>query len=294
MTAPDSFTAPSSGWHVAPDDLGAFVTGRVHGVSADSIEAHLLRCDRCRATLRDVAVREERDRLWEAISLEVDQPGRWAHRATWFRVAVGTPHLAMAGAVLAVIFIAVPLLASLVSERATVTWFVAFAPAVPIAAAVIAYATAADPAGNTGAATPLHSFRLVALRTAILLAAVLPIGLLASVLLPVPTSLVLGWFLPAVAVCAIVLAVGSRYDPRWVAGSLAVGWAAAVLGGFARLRELPLTEALEQLSVNQPVVQIGSVIVAVAAGALFIVCRGDATEPTCERSGGHDAHDDTR
>ncbi len=120
--------------------------------------------------------------------------------ATWFRVALGTPHLAVAGAVLAAIFIAVPLLASLVSERATVTWFVALAPAVPIAAAVIAYATAADPAGNTGAATPLHSFRLVVLRTAILLAAVLPVGLLASVLLPVPTSLVLGWFLPAVAV----------------------------------------------------------------------------------------------
>ena len=47
MTAPQSFTAPSSGWHVTPDDLGAYVNGRVHGVSADSIEAHLLHCDRC-------------------------------------------------------------------------------------------------------------------------------------------------------------------------------------------------------------------------------------------------------
>jgi len=80
-----------------------------------------------------------------------------------------------------------------------------------------------------------------------------------------------------VAICAVVLAVGSRYDPRWVAGLFAGGWAAVVLGGFARLRELPLTEALEQLSVNQPVVQIASVIVAVAAGAWFIVRRGEVT-----------------
>ncbi len=50
-----------------------------------------------------------------------------------------------------------------------------------------------------------------------------------------------------------------------------------MLGGFARLRDLPLTDALEQLSVNQPVVQIGSLIVAVAAGAWFTVRRGDVT-----------------
>ena len=186
-------------------------------------------------------------------AVEVDQPGRSARRATWFRIAVGTPH-PRDGRRRARRDLHRHPGAGDARERAkrAVTWFVAFAPTVPIAAAVIAYATAADPAGNTGAATPLHSFRLVVLRTAILLAAVLPVGLLASVLLPVPTSLVLGWFLPAVAVCAIVLAVGSRYDPRWVAASLAVGWAAVVLGGFARLRALPLTEALEQLSVNQP------------------------------------------
>ena len=74
-----------------------------------------------------------------------------------------------------------------------------------------------------------------------------------------------------------MLAVGTRYDPMWVAGTLAVGWAAVVLGGFARLRDVPLTDALEQLSVNQPVVQIGSLIVAVAAGAWFVVRRGDVT-----------------
>jgi hypothetical protein len=277
MTGSQPFSAPASGWHVAPDDLSAYVAGGIHGVSADSIEAHLLRCDRCRATLTATTQRDERQLRWEAIAVEIDQPGRWARSGTWFRMALGTPHLAVTGAVLAVIFIAVPLLASLVNERATVTWFLALAPAVPIAAAVVAYATAADPAGNAGAATPLHSFRLVVLRTAILLAAVLPIGLLTSVLLPVPTALVLGWFLPAVAVCAVVLAIGTRYNPMWVAGSLAVGWAAIVLGGFARLRQVSLTDALEELSVNQPVVQIVSAIVAVAAGAWFFVCRGDVT-----------------
>ncbi len=224
MTEIQYFTAPSSGWHVEPDDLSAYLGERIHGVSADSIEAHLLRCDRCRASLNAMAPRDQRDQRWDTIALEIDQPGRWARTATWFRISLGTPHLAVTGAVLAAIFIAVPLLASLVNERATVTWFVALAPAVPSTRPPWSRtATAADPAGDAGAATPLHSFRLVLLRTAILLAAVLPVGLLASVLLPVPTALVLGWFLPAVAICAVVLAIGTRYNPMWVAGSLALG-----------------------------------------------------------------------
>jgi len=277
MTASQPFTAPSSGWHVAASDLRAYVAGDVHGVSADSIEAHLLRCDRCRATLTANARSADRDRRWDAISAKVDQPGRWSQSATWFRVALGTPHLVAAGALLAAMFIAVPLLASLVDERTTVTWFLALAPAIPIAASVIAYATATDPAGNSGIATPLHSFRLVVLRTGILLAALLPIGLLTSVLLPVPTSLVLGWFLPSTAACAIVLALGTRYDPVWVAGLLAVGWAAVVLGGFVRLADIPLTDALEQLSVNQPIVQVISAVIAAAGVAWFALWRDDVT-----------------
>jgi hypothetical protein len=277
MTASQPFTAPSSGWHVATADLRAYVAGDVQGVSADSIEAHLLRCDRCRAALTANARTPERDRRWEAITAKVDHAGRWSRSATWFRVALGTPHLVTTASVLAALFIAVPLLASTISQRASVAWFMALAPAVPIAAAVIAYATATDPAGNSGIATPLHSFRLVVLRTGILLAALLPVGLLTSVLLPVPTSLMLGWFLPATAACAIVLALGTRYDPRWAAGLLAVGWAAVVLGGFARLRDLPLTDALEQLSVNQPGVQIVSAFIACAATAWFSVRRDEVT-----------------
>ena len=115
------------------------------------------------------------------------------------------------------------------------------------------------------------------LRTGILLAALLPIGLLASALLPVRATLVLGWFLPALAACAIVLAVGTRHDPMWVAGGLAVAWAAAVLGGLARLRQLPLADALEQLSVNQPAVQITSAIVACVATGWFVVRRDNIT-----------------
>ena len=78
MTESQTFAAPASGWHVAPNDLGEYVAGRIHGVSADSIEAHLLRCDRCRANLTATAQRDERDLRWEAIVLEIDRPGRWA------------------------------------------------------------------------------------------------------------------------------------------------------------------------------------------------------------------------
>ena len=37
------------------------------------------------AALTATAPGVERDRRWAAIALEVDRPGRWAQRATWFR-----------------------------------------------------------------------------------------------------------------------------------------------------------------------------------------------------------------
>ena len=60
----------------------------------------------------------------------------------------------------------------------------------------------------------------------------LPIGLLTSVLLPVPTSMLLGWLLPGLALCAVVLAAGTRFDPAKVGAALVIGWAAFVMTGL--------------------------------------------------------------
>lgn len=270
----------TTGWHVAASDLADYRDGRVHGVSADSIEAHLLRCDSCRQTLAssgDARQVAQRDTRWQAITDVIDQPSRWHRSSSWVRLALGTPQLAIAALVLAVLFLAAPVLASVGDTRAAVTWFVALAPALPVAGALLAYGVAADPAGALVGATPMHSFRVVVIRTTVLLGLLLPAGVLASLLMPVRASLLLGWFLPALSFCAVVLAVGARRDPRPVAAVLAVGWAVTVVAGLSRLRRIPITDALEQASVNRPAVQIGATIVMFVALGVFTAHRDDVT-----------------
>lgn len=262
-------------WHVDADDLLAYRRGEIGGVSADSIEAHLLRCGSCRATLTGGASSERRELRWAAIADTIDRPTRWNRSTTWVRLSLGTPQLALAGLVLAVTSLFVPLGIGLLDTRAAVICYFALAPAAPIAGVLLAYRAAADPAGELAAATPLHTLTVVVMRAAVLLGAVLPAGILTGALLPGHTTYLLGWFLPGLAACAVILAAGTHFDPRWVAGSLATGWAALVWTGFSRRRFLPVTEVLPELAVNHTVVQAVSAAVAVAAIAYFTSRRDD-------------------
>jgi hypothetical protein len=275
MTSPQPPAPP--GWHVTSLDLVAYRDGNLRGVSADSVEAHLLRCEHCRLVLAASSPSAARDALWESIVAEVDRPTGWSNSATWWRLALGTPDLAITAALLALAFLAVPILVGLIDQRAAVTWFLALAPAVPISIAALAYGATADPGGELSAATPMHSFRLVAFRTLLLLGVLVPIGIVVSILLPVPATLALGWLIPALAACAVVLAAGAHWSPRLVGLTLSIGWAVVVLADLTRARRLPVAEALEELSVNQPYVQLLAAIVGVAAAGWFIVHRDDVT-----------------
>jgi hypothetical protein len=260
-------------WHVEPDDLHAYRRGQVRGVSADSIEAHLIRCSTCREVLADGAPTGRRDLRWAAITTEIDRPTRWNRSSAWVRLAVGTPQLALAGLSLAAASLVVPLLIGLVDSRAAVTAYLAGAPVAPMLGVLLAYRAAADPAGQLALASPMHTFRVVVMRTTVLLAAVLPAGLLAAVLLPADAALLLGWFLPTLAGCALVLAAGTRFDPLWLACSLAVGWATLVWAGMSDDRVRPVADALRDLQVNGVAVQSTSLVVTLAAVGLLTLRR---------------------
>lgn len=262
-------------WHVEPDDLHAYRRGEVHGVSADSIEAHLIRCASCRATLATESSSERRDLRWEAITQEIDRPTRWNRSSTWVRLALGTPQLAMAGLSLALVSLAVPLLIGFVDSRAGITVYFAIAPVAPLLGVLLAYRAAADPAGQLALASPMHTFGVVVMRTTVLLAAVLPAGVLAAVLLPARATLLLGWFLPTLAGCAIVLAAGTRFDPIWLATSLMAGWVLMVWAGLSDDRLLSMTDSLQGLQVNGPAAQMSSLLVTLLAAAFFALRRDD-------------------
>ncbi len=258
-------TQHTGGWHAAPDDLLAYRQGQLHGAVADSVEAHLLRCPDCQATLAGTVPVAEQAARWDRLAVVIDQPSRWSRRSTWLRLAAGTPELATAAVSLAVAFALVPLVAAALDPRPATAWFLALAPALPVAGTVLAYRAVADPVGALAEATPLHSFRIVLMRVAVLLGALLPAGVVASLLLPGSAVHLLGWVLPALAGSSLVLAVGTRHDPVWVATALSGAWAVTVAVGMDRRRLQPLGDALDGLVVNTLAVQAAALAIVLLA-----------------------------
>lgn len=268
-------------WHAGEDQLVAFRDGSLAPVTAASVETHVVACGSCRGALRRLGavageVEVRRERIWSTITDQIDRPSRGWHGNRWLRTTVGAPSLRWATVALVVALIAIPVGASVGNERAAVVALFALAPLAPVLGAVLAFRCDTDPAGELSAATPLVSMRLVLMRAAVVAAAATPVGVTASALLPVSFTLVIGWLLPSVGLCALVLASAARVDPTRFAAVLAAGWAAAVAAAFSGTRNLRLEAALEQLFVNQQLTQTVFGAVAIIAAIVVFACRDEA------------------
>ncbi len=203
-------------WHVATPQLEAYRDGSIGSMHAASVEAHLISCARCRQALAagaDAGASERQHRIWARITDEVDRPGPQARfDSVWARSTFGSPPLVGAAVVALLLALAAPMLADALSPRAGVAALLAFAPLAPLLGVVAAFRPSSDPAGEITLATPVATMRLVLLRTLVVAIASIPVGLLAALLLPVRTSLLLGWVLPGLALCAVTLAVGTRVE----------------------------------------------------------------------------------
>jgi len=272
-------------WHADDVQLAALRDLRLAPVAATSVEAHLIACAECRTRLARLApapasgaadaraAAERRDRVWDAIADRIDRPSTTGAGPWWMRVTVGTPTLALVTFTLALALLAVPLVAAAGSTRAAVAALFAVAPLVPVLGAAVAYRVDTDPAGELAMATPMLSIRLVLARTAMVLAVALPLGVIAAALLPVPFTLVIGWLLPGLALCGLVLAGAPRVDPARLGPALALGWALVVGVAFLRTRTDALDVALEHLFVNQPVTQMVCAVVAAASAVVVATHR---------------------
>ena len=262
-------------WHPAPDVLGAYADATATSVQADSVEAHLLRCERCRSELGSLVVGggdATTDAVWLAITDRIDRPSASGRPGSWWlKVTFGSPLLWVATLALAAALLVVPLVVSLVDPTAGVTVLLALAPLAPVVGALLAYRPEIDPAGAMTAATPLATATLVLTRAAVVAGSALPAALVAAVLLPARLELLVGWLLPGLALSLVVLAAGTRTDPSRLAATLAVVWAAAVTVAGTRLRHVPLEDMLDQLFVNQLATQLMFLTVAlVAAGTVTL------------------------
>jgi hypothetical protein len=80
-----------------------------------------------------------------------------------------------------------------------------------------------------GLVTPLRAFRLVLLRTAVVLGACIALTAAASLALPGLGLATFGWLLPGCALTAVSLVLSARTDSTTAAAATGAGWLAVLL-----------------------------------------------------------------
>ena len=264
-------TPTSPGWHLDPDAIVAYRDGHLGPVPAASLEAHLLRCERCRTAVAAAAGdTAAQDSSWAGIADRIDAPSRHlVDRRWWVQVTAGSPLLLRSAVLLVVALAAVPLLLALESPRAAVAAFWAAAPVVPLVGTALAYRREIEPAGALAAATPMASLPLLLVRSLVVFVTAAPVAALTALALPVPWHLLIGWIIPGIAFPAVVLAVGTRIDPTTTALGLAMTWTSIVVATVYRGRHLDLDAQLSTSFVNGPAFQLTMALVGCVAAAVY-------------------------
>lgn len=179
------------------------------------------------------------ERNWMAISAELFAPQpsrveRWLRRLrvppSAARLMVATPALRRAW-FLAMGLVVLVGLAGADNTRTPEDLFalLVLAPLVPVLGVAMAYGTVADPAHEISLAAPLSGFRLVMIRSAVVVACSVVVLAVASLLTGAVSPVAFGWLLPALGLTAGSLALMTFTTPRRAGGLTASAWMVAVL-----------------------------------------------------------------
>lgn len=229
-------TPSQSTWHLDAEQAQQYAAGRVGAAFAASAEQHLASCAACRA-LVPAPDPVRADRTWEAILEVVEAPRVGAvesvlrrfgvHHGT-ARLIAATPALRGAWLVAALVVLVLSLVAS-VAESGSARAFVALAPVLPVIGVALCFGDRTDPMLEVVTASPYSLMRLLAARTAFVVATSMVPAALVTPLVPGNRFFAVAWMVPALAMCAVVLAAARHVQPVLVATALSVAWLAATL-----------------------------------------------------------------
>lgn len=207
-----------SQWHADQAALRDYAAGRTPLPVTASLEAHLVRCEECRARLREDADGDRHAAVWDQVVDGVlAGPESWAHRLA-LRVGMSERDAMIAASAPRVrggwlLGVLLCVLLGVVAVQASSMWgtfvFLAVAPLVPVGAVAFAYGQDADPIWETTLATPSEPLRLVIVRAVTVLAVSLPLLLVVAPILPWPPWTAAAWLLPALAGAALTLALAT-------------------------------------------------------------------------------------
>jgi anti-sigma factor RsiW len=223
---------PPSVWHPGEDLLQAYVDGGLPGLSAGSVEAHLLSCAACRARVADGVAPDRLARVRLQLDDRLDEVGRPRLERFLLRLGVdesdarallAAPSMRRAWWLAVLASLALGLLALGNSKDPTAV-FLVLAPLVPVATTAAAYAPALDPAFALVTATPYRTMRLLLARSLAVGTTALVGVALAALAVPERDLARVVWLLPAVALTLLVLSLAPRLGTAPAAWSVGGAW----------------------------------------------------------------------
>ncbi|MEV4625367.1 hypothetical protein AB0J90_03655 [Micromonospora sp. NPDC049523] len=223
-------------WHVPDEELRRYADGLLAPPLFWSTDAHLLGCADCRSRLASVADPEPVRAGWARLDGELDAPVPGPVERLLLRLGVAdhTARLLAATRVLRRSWLAAVattlVLTITLAHLAHPVVFLMVAPLLPLVGVAASYGPSADPTYEIALVAPLHSFRLLLLRSVAVLGATSVLSVLASLGLPDYGLRALGWFLPALALTLLSLALTPRLGPVLAAVAVGLGWVVLLAG----------------------------------------------------------------
>jgi hypothetical protein len=270
-------------WHADIDSLDAYLSDRISEARAASVEAHLFACDACRAALARRAGREpstasRHESSWNRIVEQADRPRLTVleRLLVWCRVppaaarlVAAAPALRQAWVLAGTALMAVAVIVAHIGPGAVGTViFVITAPVVPLIGVGLSYGSRCEPAGEVAVVAPYRSFRLVLLRTLVVLGSSLPAAAILALALPSHPAAAVLWFIPALALCSLTLAASTYVDPLPVTVVLVLAWLTVAGLAVRGPRWWSANELLDQFFAFRPAGQV--LLGGVALGALAV------------------------
>jgi hypothetical protein len=264
-------------WHLDDALAERYADGRVTQVLAASVEQHLIGCADCRSRLHVEPARL--DAVWAEIREQVQSPRPGPVERSLRAVGLDAPSARLValtpslrgswlGGVLLVLMLA--LLAAHSSPHGS-SAFTILAPVLPLAGVAFAFGPIADRSHEMTVAAPYSMARLLAVRTAFVVATSLVPATAAALFMPGSHWLAVAWLLPALAMTATTIALAPRVPVHRTAFALAAGWTALHFSRIVVMRHELTASAAATL-------QLVSCAVLVAAGAAILANRHQISE----------------
>jgi hypothetical protein len=234
VTGEEGAPMSGAGWHVPDDELRRYAERVLAPPLLWSTEAHLAGCAPCRERLTTTAGPDLARAGWERLAAELDAPVPGPIERLLIRVSVPehTARLLAATPVLRLSWLAAVAttlaLTALLAHLAHPAVFLAVAPLLPVAGVALSFGPRVDPTYEIAVVAPMHTFRLLLLRCVAVVSATTGLSAAASLALPEYGLAAVGWFLPALVLTTLSLALTPRFGPVLAAVAVGVGWVVLV------------------------------------------------------------------